>query len=115
MPTFEPPTTLVVPPIAEGERDDPLAVRLFSHYKARAQGYTVFKYSDGTVSPYPGVLNPTQYDEVGLTGASVSDASYKADLMADRMPFITSYLGGHVYTVSSSEAAALTAAGYTVT
>jgi hypothetical protein len=110
---FQPPTVAVVPPVGEGVEDDPLGCRLMAHFGSRLRGYTVFHYPDGTVSPFPGVLSPTQYDEVGIKGGSVA-ATYNGDVQADRMPFITEYLGGHIYEVSDAEASVLTAAGYTL-
>ena len=110
--SFQTPTALVVPPVAAGENDDPLAVRLFGHYHNRPQGYAVVKYGDGTYSPYPGVLNPSQYDEVGLRQTAGVAGSYSGDVQSDRMPYVQVYLGGHIYQVTAAEADALTAAGY---
>lgn len=64
---------------------------LFRHYSPLPRGRTVLKSADGT---YTTVDNPTQLQ---VLEAAVA------------------YLGGHCYEVDAAEAAALTAAGYTVT
>lgn len=92
--TFIPPTEDGTPPIVQPP--DPqyrnrMGQNLMRHYKSRALGRTVLKNQDGT---YTSKLTPTQ-DECAAAAAV--------------------YLGGHSYQVSAEEAAALTAAGYTVT
>lgn len=69
---------------------DPLAYKLFRHYKNRACGRTVLKI-DGEYRTYD--------DPLDTVVASADEV----------------YLGGHVYEVSADVAAALEAAGYTVT
>ena len=92
MPVFTPPVSDRTPTLAEdyvyiepgGEDLTRLGVRLFSHFKQRAQGHNVWKKTDGTYTetqPLP--------SEIALT-----------------------YLGGHSHPVTDAEAAALTAAGY---
>lgn len=94
MPAFQVPPQDLVPPVYVGpERYMPvpkLSARLFRHYKSRARGPNLFKLIDGTYTynqPYP-------YDETTVA---------------------VTYYGGHIYTVDATEAAALTAAGFTVT
>lgn len=86
MPIFQPPSADLVPPDSY-EPMDPLSHRLARHMKARARGMSVLKIGGA----YQTVVAPTQ-DQV--------DAASEV------------YLGGHVYAVSVSVAAALEAAGY---
>lgn len=62
-----------------------LSQRLFRHYKNRAAGKNVYKLVDGTYT---------------------ATQPYNADLVA------TTYYGGHIYDLSSSEISALAAAGF---
>lgn len=84
-----------VPPVTAGR--DPqfpvskLAIRSARHYGSNPRGRTVLKAFNGT---YTTVDNPT------ITQMAAAAIAYQ---------------GGHTYTVDTTEAAALTAAGYTVT
>lgn len=90
-PIFQPPTADTLPPTVPGiPGNDPVAYRLLRHFKNRAHGQTVLK----TAGVYRTVEHPSQ-DEL--------DAASEV------------YLGGHIYTVSATTAAALEAAGYTTT
>lgn len=89
MPTFEPPVAYDLPRVLPGSRGP--GYWLFRHFSPLPRGRTVLKSADGT---YRTVDNPTQLE---VLEAAVA------------------YLGGHVYDVDAAEAAALTAAGYTVT
>lgn len=83
MPTFTPPT-------ADNYSIDPEDI-LWRFYQLPDRGLNVWKYADGsyeTTDAWPFVV-----DGVGKTVA-------------------VAYYGGHTYTVSAGEAAALTAAGY---
>lgn len=84
---FQPPATIELPrTTARPHRDD----RFWSRIRRGKVGSTVLKRPDGT---YLTVSYPTQVD--------IAEAS-------------AVYMGGHIYDVSAAEAAALTAAGYTV-
>jgi hypothetical protein len=89
MPTFEPPVAYDTPTYLPDTPRGP-ALFLARWMNPRARGRTVLKVG----STYRTVDTPT-VDEVNA-----------ADI---------AYLGGHIYTVTSTEAAALTAAGYVVT
>lgn len=91
MATFSPPIVDDSGPVSFDANElatNPLGFRLFRHYKARARGRTVLKSVGGV---YSTVDTPSQ-DQIDAAAVC--------------------YLGGHVYSVSSAEAAALTAAGY---
>jgi hypothetical protein len=96
---------------------------LFRHYTSRQAGVNVYKLSDGTyVQDYPTSENsntniPYPYDPNWAMGLGV--ISYAYDPVSNTVtegvlsPYIVQiYYGGHSYTVSTAEAAALTAAGY---
>lgn len=89
MPTFQPPVAYDVPRVLPDSKGP--GYWLMRHYSPLPRGRTVLKAADGT---YTTVDNPTQLQ---VLAAAVA------------------YLGGHVYEVTTEEAAALTAAGYTVT
>lgn len=91
---FTPPTIDAVPPIYVS-RDSfrpvaQVAQRLFRHYKQRAVGVSVLKNQDGT---YTTKSYPTQAECEAAAAV---------------------YLGGHTYSITSTEASALQAAGFTV-
>lgn len=94
MPFFEPPVAYDLPGVWPGVDPrrpvTPLARRLFRHFGGNPRGRSVLKAHDGT---YTTVDTPSQ-DQI--------DASAVA------------YIGGHRYEVTEAEAAALTAAGFTV-
>ena len=89
MPTFTPPTdnllgmTLPLDPGASQEVR--LAHRLFRHFAASPRGRNVFKLNSGTYTE----TQPGDMSTVAIT-----------------------YLGAHIYTITSAEATALTTAGY---
>lgn len=88
MPTFTPPVdTGGTPAVAADDRTSQ-AARLFRHFAGTDKGRNVWKLTDGTYTE----MQPTDMDTVAVT-----------------------YYGGHTYTVSSTEAAALAAAGYVTT
>lgn len=90
MPTFTPPLA-ENGSLADGSEPGSRSERLWKFYDAPLRGVNVFKYSDGTyeqTDAYPFIV-----DGVGKT-------------------VVIAYTGGHSYTVSASEAAALTAAGF---
>lgn len=102
MAVFTPPVDMIVPAVtmdpAEAQANA-LGNRLFRHYGARARGRNVYRLVDGTVTetePYPYV-----------------DAS--ASLGVSAPTVAATFYGGHSHRVSASDAAALAAAGYTVT
>lgn len=136
MSVFTPPTTAEVSPIsfaddnrsAPTSMSNPLGVRLFRHFSARERGVAVFKMSDGTyrmsrqvpgvnvtaIEPYP-ATTPDQYPQTVNGEMFVSQSWYagaETDYPADQPQVSVVYLGGHSYSVSSAEAAALTAAGF---
>lgn len=88
--TFTPPTSDDTPRLEANTRGP--AARLFSFFPAHRRGLNLYKYATGAYS---------QDDPINTS----------AELSTDVAPTIT-YYGGHVYTVSDAEAAALTAAGY---
>ena len=93
---FTPPTVQRVPPVLPETRG--LQFALFRHFAPTYQGENLFKMADGTyqLDAQPQLLsNP---DPV------------RADL--DLISPVITYYGGHSYTVTDTEAAALTAAGY---
>jgi hypothetical protein len=96
MPTFTPPTQDRTPAVLPETRG--LQLALYRHVRPIAQGLNIWKMPDGTylLDQQPQQLSnpdPARHDDDATT------------------PVIT-YYGGHVYTVSTAEAAALTAAGY---
>lgn len=84
MPTFSPPTETIGYPV---DPHDPMS-RLFARFRGVTRGINVWKLADGTYTQN----QPEPYED----------------------GFVIEYLGGHVYLVDDDEAAALTAAGYTV-
>lgn len=90
MPTFTPPTDNFLN-LSDFEitmftgDDDRLSHRLLTHFAALPRGRNVYKLDDGTYTEN----EPNDTETVTIT-----------------------YLGGHIYTVTDSEAASLTAAGY---
>lgn len=140
MSTFTPPNIAEVPPVPVAESQyapsvwtvNPLGSRLAAFMASRPAGVSVFKMSDGTYQmnrnvpgitgvkvqePYPACPEKPS-DASGGIGV-VNDAlgwSYFAETATEiplEQPTVSIvYLGGHSYTVSSAEAAALTAAGF---
>lgn len=94
--TFTPPT-FNVPWRDEGRKDR----RFWRFYDGIPTGYSVL-ITGGTVSTYPGVVSPST-DDIAAADSGSGEGGKAA------------FLGGHVYTVTSSEQTALEAAGYTVT
>lgn len=89
MPTFTPPVTYDVPRVLPSTRGNAYWVgRLLSPIP---RGRTVLKAADGSYS----IVDTPTVDE--MAAAAIV------------------YQGGHIYTVSNAEAAALVAAGFTVT
>lgn len=91
MPSFSPPTVNDVPAVSRDPDEiarNPLGFRLFRHYGANPRGRSVLK---STLGVYSTVDTPTQ-DQIDAAAVC--------------------YLGGHVYPITSAEAAALTTAGY---
>ena len=93
MPTFATPLVYDVPTVDADARG--VAYRLRRFYGPNARGVNVYVYADGTV---------TQNDPIHTT----------AELATDVAP-VTTYYGGHVYTITAAAAAVLCAAGYTTT
>ena len=87
---FTPPTTDDTPRTEADTRGS--AALLFSRYARHRRGLNVYKYGDGTY---------TTADPLHTT----------AEVAGDVAPVIT-YYGGHIYTVTDAEAAALAAAGF---
>lgn len=136
MTTFTPPATAEVAPVSVAESRhgaptadaNPLGVRLFRWFSSRQRGVAVFKMSDGTYrmsravpglnvnanEPYP-ATTPDQFPQTVNGSMSVAQSWYagaETNYPADSPQVAIVYYGGHSYTVSSSEAAALTAAGF---
>ena len=82
MPTFTPPTVADVPAVYPQDRDNQ---HPWSYFSPGLRGITVFKLTNG---------------------------SYTQEQPADQTTIAIWYHGGHVHTVSTAEAALLTAAGY---
>lgn len=94
--TFSPPTLDRTPAVLPDTRGVQYA--LWRHVRPMAQGLNLFKMSDGTY----------------LLDQQPSNLSNPDPVRADwdvNVPVFT-YYGGHIYTISDAEAAALTAAGY---
>jgi hypothetical protein len=133
--TFTPPTTTEVPPISIADCRDgpstaqanPLGTRLFKYFKSRARGVAVFKMSDGTyqmsrqvpgvnvvsTEPYPATDTFPQTEPNGTF--DIAQSWYNSQLTeypAAQPQVAYVYYGGRSYSVSSAEAAALTAAGF---
>lgn len=87
MPSFTPPTVDDLPPYIKGSNESP-----WKYMRSITRGKNVWKLADGT------------YTENQPDPISQTDPGY-----------VKIYLGAHTYTVDAAEAAALTAAGYTVT
>lgn len=90
MPTFTPPLA-ENGSLGDGCLPGSRCERLWKFYDAQPRGVNIMKYTDGTyetTDSYPFVI-----DGVGKVVA-------------------IAYTGGHAYTVTTAEAAALTAAGY---
>ena len=136
MPTFTPPATAEVSPISAADsrngaptaEANPLGVRLLRWFSSRQRGVTVYKMSDGTYrlgrtvpgltvnasEPYP-ATTPDRFPQTVNGSMSVAQSWYAGvgtDYPADSPQVAVVYYGGHSYTVSSTEAAALTAAGF---
>lgn len=93
MPTFVPPVVSQVPRVLADSRGVEFA--LMRYYPPHGEGQNVYVYADGTVT-------------------QTAPAHTTAELSSDVAP-VTTYYGGHVYTVTSAEAALLNAAGYSTT
>lgn len=140
MSTFTTPSISEVPPVPVADNRNapsvwavnPQGARLMSYYKSRLAGVSVFKMSDGTyrmnrnvpgisgvivAEPYPPLVAvpSDQTGGVGPVNSAISWSYYAETATEEPLdePTVTVvYLGGHTYTVSSTEAAALTAAGF---
>lgn len=115
MATFTPPTAAVVPPFLPDTTGP--AKNLFKYFKARKRGVNVFKLSNGTyVQDYPTPEN----SNTAIPYPIIPDGQPYATSWLYSVPtyfnqavtVVTTYYGGHSYTVSAAEATALTAAGY---
>lgn len=134
--TFTPPSIAEVPPIGvEGE--NPQGVSLMRFFQSRQRGVAVFKMSDGTyraarsvtgltqgsggtvpvLEPYPAIPEIASNGQGGvgvvndaLAWSWVFETGTQYPLTQPTVSIV--YNGGHSYTVSSAEAAALTAAGF---
>lgn len=139
MSTFTPPTLNLTPPVPvadtrhgpSSQRENPQGYRLMRYFPSRAKGLNVWKMSDGTYwmsqpvdgvnftgtygEPYPDTPDPVN-DAIssawypgGPGGAGASgpggDIEYVSPTVA------VTYYGGHSYSITSAEAAALTAVG----
>lgn len=120
-PSFTPPTDQIVPPIYIDPPDpyypsDPLMQRLMAHYENQFRGRNVFLLSDGTFTEeQPPNWNA---DDPIAPYATVFDATSGAVVVTefDQIPYVVKvYWGGVDNPISSAEATALTAAGYSVT
>jgi hypothetical protein len=134
---FTPPTNLDVPPVSVADTSggpataqaQPAATALFKYYKPRPRGVAVFKMSDGTyrmnepvaglsvpgVEPYPAIPEFSQNGDAGVVNDALGQSWYAGTVTVQALPqptVVTVYYGGHSYPVSSTEAAALTAAGF---
>lgn len=129
MATFNPPSIVEVPPvIAEAPV---LSNRLFRFFRSRPRGVAVFKMTDGTYQiarQVPGLVGPTVSEPYPATTPDQFpqlEADQKTMVIAQstfthtvttyaasqpQVAFI--YYGGHSYTVTAAEAAALTTAGF---
>lgn len=126
MSTFTPPSIPEVSPVRPGDK---FGNRLFRYFQARQRGVAVFKMDDGTyqlgravpglgltvAEPYP-ATTPDQFPQtvhgtmeiaVSVDGTTQTTTFYPAN----QPQVALVYYGGHIYTVSTAEAAALTAAG----
>lgn len=107
---------------------NPLGTRLFRWFSSRQRGVTVFKMSDGTYrmsrpvpgltvtaeEPYP-ATTPDQYPQTVNGTMQIAQSWYagkETDYPATQPQVAIVYYGGHSYTVDSTEASALTAAGF---
>jgi hypothetical protein len=121
MATFTPPVAQDIPPILPESRGD--ARRLFRYYPSRKRYIAVFKLSNGTYVqdtaspensntniPYP--WNPDQPSAPYVSSKyyDYTLGQYVTEELSISPYILFVYLG--VTTVSSTEAAALTAAGY---
>lgn len=139
MPTFAPPGITVVPPVNEAEtRTSPRTMdvnrqgyNLMRYFPERNRGVNVWKLDNGTYMmsdevpgvtftgtvawPYPDTLDPvndaisSSWYPGGVGGVGGSGPG--GDIQHVPYHIVFEYLGGHSYTVSSAEAAALTAVG----
>ena len=134
--TFTPPTNLDVPPVSVADSrhgaptatSNPLGTRLFRWFGSRPRGVAVFKMSDGTyqmseavtgltvtaTEPYP-ATTPDMFPQTVNGTMDIAQSWYagkETNYPATQPQVSIVYYGGHSYTVSSAEAAALTAAGF---
>lgn len=133
---FTPPTVAEVPPVSVADsrhgastaQANPIGTRLFRWFSSRQRGVTVFKMSDGTyrmsepvsgvnvtaIEPYP-ATTPDQYPQTVNGTMEIAQSWYagtETTYPADQPQVTIVYYGGRSYTVSSAEAAALSAAGF---
>jgi hypothetical protein len=131
--TFTPPIDFEITPLGDPTVDNPLGCRLMRYYSSRPCGVTVYKMSDGTYrtgryvegltyGPQLGLLDawPPVQQDVTIWGnpsqpnGCISTSWFYSVITAQEFqtPAVTiTYYGGHSYTVTSTEAADLTAAG----
>lgn len=129
MPTFTPPVVSEVPPVTPTAQG--VQARLYRFYQSRNRGVAVFKMSDGTYQtnrPVTGV-SASGSEPYPSTPETASDATAGIGVVNDALAWswyagkgteypltaptvVTVYYGGHTYTISTTEAAALTAAGF---
>ena len=104
MSTFTPPAQSTVPPVLlPGDpAQTPQGFALFRYFRSRPEGINVYYLSDGTV---------TENDPDGTTVFWAA-----SDVGRTTQPYVAqAWYGGHdAYALTSAQATALTAAGYTV-
>lgn len=107
MPTFTPSAISAVPPTLPDT--DGVAERLFRYYKSRPEGVNVYIYKAGSpaATAFGRVSENDPITVYNSAGVAISTGWEDLELVA---------WGGHgPITVNSDQAAALVAAGYTVT
>lgn len=131
MPVFTTPVTAEVPPVSVADsRSGPATAqvnrwgtRLFRYYHSRNRGVAVFKMSDGTyrtarqvtglsvpvLEPYPPVPEGQAVNDA-LAWSFYNGTGTEYPLTQPTVTLV--YYGGSSYSVTSAEAAALTAAGF---
>lgn len=109
MPVFEPPLRDGNPMTQKGHPGN----ALMKHYDAWAQGVTVWKDSLGvwheSLTPYEGGATHAVHNQWINGVGPISTTTGPDEGLATAQVV---YLGGHVHTITSAEAADLTAAGY---
>lgn len=128
MATFTPPSVAEVPPTG-GDTPSVLGGRLMRFFQPRQRGVAVFKMSDGTYRCARAVPGVTQGSGGTVPVAEPYPAVPEGQVVNDALAWSwyngqgteypltqptvqTVYYGGHSYPVSSSDAAALSAAGF---